>query len=76
MRAEGYGVELLSGDREGPVSEVAATLGIDDFRAGARPGDKVARLAELEAAGRKVLMIGGGLNDAPSLAGAFVSVSP
>lgn len=76
LRAEGYGFELLSGDREGPVSEVAATLGIDEYRAGARPDDKIARLAELEAEGRKVLMIGDGLNDAPSLAGAFVSVSP
>jgi P-type Cu2+ transporter len=41
-----------------------------------RPDGKVARLAELEAAGKKVFMIGDGLNDAPSLAGAFVSASP
>lgn len=76
LKKEGFAVELLSGDREGPVSRVAVTLGIDRFQAETRPADKVARLAELEAEGRKIFMIGDGLNDAPSLAGAFVSASP
>jgi Cu2+-exporting ATPase len=76
LRAQGLEVEILSGDREGAVESVARALGIDRYRANVRPDGKVARLAELEAAGRKVLMIGDGLNDAPSLARAFVSASP
>lgn len=76
LRAEGFAVEILSGDREDAVAGVAAALGIDRYSANMRPDGKVARLAELEAAGKKVFMIGDGLNDAPSLAGAFVSASP
>ena len=76
LQRAGYRVELLSGDRYDAVAGVAAQLGIDEFRAGVRPAGKVARLAELEAEGRKVFMIGDGLNDAPSLAAAFVSASP
>lgn len=76
LRAEGFAVEILSGDREDAVAGVATALGIDRYRANVRPDGKVARLAELEAEGRKVFMIGDGLNDAPSLAGAFVSASP
>lgn len=76
LRAEGLEVEILSGDRPDAVAEVAAALGIDRYRANVRPDGKVARLAELQAEGRQVFMIGDGLNDAPSLAGAFVSASP
>ncbi|MFT5487373.1 MAG: Cu2+-exporting ATPase, partial [Alphaproteobacteria bacterium] len=76
LRAEGFAVEILSGDRADAVAAVATALGIDRYRANVRPDGKVARLAELEAEGRKVFMIGDGLNDAPSLAGAFVSASP
>lgn len=76
LRAEGVAVEILSGDRADAVAKVASDLGIDRYRANVRPDGKVARLAELEAQGRKVFMIGDGLNDAPSLAAAFVSASP
>lgn len=76
LRQEGFSVEILSGDREDAVAGVAKALGIERYRANMRPDGKVARLAELEAEGRKVFMIGDGLNDAPSLAGAFVSASP
>lgn len=76
LQAQGFAVEILSGDRADAVAEVATALGIDRYRANVRPDGKVARLAELEAEGRKVFMIGDGLNDAPSLAGAFVSASP
>ena len=76
LKREGYAVELLSGDREGPVADVARKAGIDRYRSGMRPDEKLARLAELEVSGHRVLMIGDGLNDAPSLAGAFVSASP
>jgi Cu2+-exporting ATPase len=76
LRARGLAVELLSGDRAPVVAEVAGRLGIERWRAGVLPGEKVARLEELAAAGRRVLMVGDGLNDAPALAAAGVSLSP
>ncbi|TVQ30721.1 MAG: cadmium-translocating P-type ATPase [Geminicoccaceae bacterium] len=76
LRAQGYGVELLSGDRAPTVAAVAADVGIDDWRAAATPADKVARLEELRAQGKRVLMVGDGLNDAPALAAADASLSP
>ncbi|HEX7776651.1 MAG TPA: HAD-IC family P-type ATPase, partial [Parvibaculum sp.] len=76
LRARGFSIELLSGDREPAVRAAAEALGIADWRAGARPDAKIARLKELAAAGRKVLMIGDGLNDAPALRAAHVSLSP
>ena len=72
----GLAVELLSGDREPAVRALAAAIGITHWRAACPPAAKVARLAELVAAGRKVLMVGDGLNDAPALAAAHVSMSP
>ena len=76
LRRQGLAVILLSGDREAAVRAVAEELGIDDWHAACRPQDKVARLEALAAAGRKVLMAGDGLNDAPALAAACVSISP
>jgi Cu2+-exporting ATPase len=76
LRAMGMAVELLSGDRPAVAAKVAAGLGIAEWRAGCAPADKCARLEELAARGRKVLMIGDGLNDAPALASAHVSMSP
>jgi Cu2+-exporting ATPase len=76
LRDAGYDVRLLSGDREPAVRALAEDLGIMDWRAGIRPDGKLAALEALKAEGRKVLMIGDGLNDAPSLAAAFASVSP
>jgi Cu2+-exporting ATPase len=76
LRRGGLAVGLLSGDRTATVAATAAALGIDDWQAGLRPADKVARLEALRAAGRKVLMVGDGLNDAPALASAHVSLSP
>ncbi|MDE3061116.1 MAG: cadmium-translocating P-type ATPase, partial [Pseudomonadota bacterium] len=67
---------LLSGDREPVVRAVAESLGIADYAAGINPVDKSARIRALAAEGRKVLMVGDGLNDAPSLAAAYVSMSP
>lgn len=66
---------LLSGDRPGAVARLAGAVGIYDWQADLRPGDKLARLEALRAQGRRVLMAGDGLNDAPALAGAFVSAS-
>jgi Cu2+-exporting ATPase len=76
LEAAGYGVELLSGDRLPTVKAVAAELGIARWRAGAAPAEKSARLTALAAAGHRPLMVGDGLNDAPALASAWVSMSP
>lgn len=72
----GFAVELLSGDRKAAVAEAAGETGIDHWRAEQLPADKIARIAELKAAGRHVLMVGDGLNDAPSLAAAHASLAP
>ncbi|MBT6119372.1 MAG: heavy metal translocating P-type ATPase, partial [Rhodospirillaceae bacterium] len=76
LRARGLHLLLLSGDRPGVVRAIADRLGFADWRAGMAPGEKVVRLEELAARGRHVLMVGDGLNDAPSLAAAHVSLSP
>ncbi|OAN54186.1 heavy metal translocating P-type ATPase metal-binding domain-containing protein [Magnetospirillum moscoviense] len=76
LKTRGLTVELLSGDREATVRLLAAELGIDTWRAGCTPADKVARLEQLKGQGHKVLMVGDGLNDAPALAAAHVSASP
>jgi Cu2+-exporting ATPase len=76
LRSRGLAVELLSGDRAPIVAAVAQKLGIDDWRAACTPADKTARLEAMAAAGRRVLMVGDGLNDAPALASAHVSLSP
>ena len=72
----GLTVELLSGDKPLSVSSAAAGAGIAEWRAAVKPADKVARLHELARAGKKVLMLGDGLNDAPALAAAHASMSP
>ncbi|MDH3335907.1 MAG: heavy metal translocating P-type ATPase metal-binding domain-containing protein, partial [Rhodospirillaceae bacterium] len=76
LQQMGLGVELLSGDREETVARVAKELSIKSWSAGLKPTDKVARLAEIANSGRRVLMVGDGINDAPALAGAHVSLSP
>lgn len=76
LRARGIAVELLSGDRSGVVAQLAEDLGIGVWRGDCRPADKIARLEELKAEGRRTAMIGDGLNDAPALATAFASLSP
>lgn len=72
----GLSVELVSGDRPAIVAGLARRVGIASWRGGSAPADKVARLGELAGAGRLVLMVGDGLNDAPALAAAHVSISP
>ena len=76
LKARGFAIELLSGDREPAARSAADALGISVWRAGARPDAKIARLKELADQGRKVLMVGDGLNDAPALRVAHVSISP
>ncbi|QOF69163.1 cadmium-translocating P-type ATPase [Aminobacter sp. SR38] len=76
LRAKGLSVEILSGDRSEAVTAVAKALGVETFSAGVLPNGKVERLEALKAEGRKVLMVGDGLNDAPALAAAHVSIAP
>ena len=76
LRQHGLALEILSGDRADAVAPVAQALGIADWRAGVTPAEKIAHIADLQAAGRRVLMVGDGLNDAPALAAASVSLSP
>ncbi|MEM8824716.1 MAG: heavy metal translocating P-type ATPase [Pseudomonadota bacterium] len=72
----GLPVMLLSGDRTAPVRRLAEALNLPDWRAEADPQDKLALLREQAAQGRKVLMVGDGLNDAGALAAAHVSIAP
>merc|ERR1711969_357398 len=69
-------VEILSGDGRTPVARAAAALAIDRFSSEQTPGDKIARIRQLQANGHHVLMVGDGLNDAPSLAAGDVSMAP
>jgi Cu2+-exporting ATPase len=75
LKDAGLPVEIVSGDRETSVGLIAAELGVDYFAA-VLPGGKAAHIAALEASGRKVLMVGDGLNDAPALAAAHASMAP
>ena len=76
LQKMGFVVELLSGDREETVAGVASALNIKNWNAGFTPTDKSTRLAQLANEGHRVLMVGDGINDAPALAGAHVSLSP
>jgi Cu2+-exporting ATPase len=76
LETRGIKVEILSGDSAQPVAKLASTLGIHSFRAEVLPGEKSAHIAALTAQGRKVLMVGDGLNDTPALMAAHVSMAP
>ncbi|MGJ8583917.1 MAG: heavy metal translocating P-type ATPase [Marinosulfonomonas sp.] len=76
FRDQGMDVVLLSGDAPTAVGDVAERLGIPAWEAQLLPADKAARIAVLSKSGRKVLMIGDGLNDTAALASAHVSMSP
>ena len=76
LKAQGLSVRLISGDAEGAVRDLAGRLGITDWVAGALPAEKSALVSDLTAQGRRVLMVGDGLNDTAALAAAHVSISP
>ncbi len=76
LRSKGMSLEILSGDAAAPVGAVAAQLGIEKAFSGLKPADKTARVEELRAQDRHVLYVGDGLNDAPALAAANVSMAP
>jgi Cd2+/Zn2+-exporting ATPase len=75
LRSEGIRTVMLTGDRRHAAEQVARQLGIDEVRSGLTPGQKVDAVVELSRSGAKVAMVGDGVNDAPSLAAAFVSVA-
>jgi Cu2+-exporting ATPase len=76
LRDEGLRVVLLSGDEVMPVARVSVATGMDSHRAKLTPRDKVSELETLSRQGARVAMVGDGINDAPALAAAQVSLSP
>jgi Cu2+-exporting ATPase len=75
LKARGIAVEMLTGDRERPASELAARAGISDWHAGVTPEKKAQHIKALGTHGHRVLMIGDGINDAGALAMAHVSIA-
>ena len=75
LASDGFALEILSGDREEPVRQLAAALGIPHISS-VSPGGKASYIASAATSGRKVLMIGDGLNDAPALVAAHASMAP
>ncbi len=76
LRRQGLSVEIVSGDREAAVAALALRLGVEHFGAALLPGQKVAHIERLRRDGHKILMVGDGLNDAPALAAADISMAP
>ena len=76
LQRQGLAVEILSGDRAAAVAGLASRLGVERFGSALLPAEKVARIEALRREGRTVLMVGDGLNDAPALAAADISMAP
>ncbi len=76
LQADGLMVMLVSGDDATIVGRVAGRIGLDTWFGNVLPADKVELIASLRSQGHRVLMVGDGLNDAPALAGADVSMAP
>jgi Cu2+-exporting ATPase len=76
LKAQGLGVRLFSGDAPEAVRKAAEEAGIDDWSARMMPAEKLNAINTLSRDGRRVLMVGDGVNDAPALAAADVSMSP
>ena len=72
LQQRGVKVAMITGDNEGTAKRIADELGIDIVLADVLPGDKAAKIRELQAEGRRVGMVGDGVNDAPALTQADV----
>jgi len=76
FKQRGLTIELLSGDRPAAVARAAQEAGLPHWRAAMTPAEKAQYIGGLGRQGRRVLMLGDGLNDAPALAAATASISP
>ena len=76
LKANGLDVRILSGDRDSAVAHVASLLGIDLWAGCQTPGGKLSAIQALARDGKKVLVVGDGLNDAPMLAAGHASLAP
>lgn len=76
LKRQNFDLEILSGDNVENVEQIAEVLDIGVYAGAMKPKDKLTHIQNLESKGRKVVMVGDGINDAPALAAASVSIAP